>query len=90
MDDKTVAMLENFFSGYERKIADLKQNGEMSLIEGKKPLSFSGFRFLANEALDQHKDTNLGILCFSFVAYVRSHLMGRRRDGNCFPISQRR
>jgi hypothetical protein len=29
MDEKSVAMLENFFSGYyERKIADLKQNGE--------------------------------------------------------------
>jgi hypothetical protein len=46
-------MLENYFAGYERKIADLKKVGEMSLMEGKHPLSFGGYRFIANEEIKE-------------------------------------
>jgi hypothetical protein len=60
-------MLENFFAGYERKIADLKQVGEMSLMEGKQPLSFGGYRFIANEAIKQCNDFNQSILAHLFL-----------------------
>jgi len=40
-----------FFAGYKRQIAGLKQAGEMSLTEGKAPMSFPGYRFLAEQAV---------------------------------------
>jgi hypothetical protein len=40
-----------FMRGYKRKIADKKQNGEMKIFEGKRPISFKGFILLARHAL---------------------------------------
>jgi hypothetical protein len=60
-------MLKNFFGGYQRKIANLKQNGVMSVVEGKQPLSFKGYKFLATKALAQQRDYNLSILCHFFL-----------------------
>lgn len=37
--------------GYKRKVADLKQNGEMRLGEGKCGLSFDAYKFLATLAI---------------------------------------
>jgi hypothetical protein len=53
LESKINSILENYFAGYERKIADLTQVGEMSLMEGKQPLLFVGYRFIANEAIKQ-------------------------------------
>jgi len=52
-------MISDFLGGYARKIADLKQTGEMSLIEGKRPLSFAGYRYLAEQCLEQSTDYKL-------------------------------
>ena len=46
---------QEFFNGYKRKIGELKQDGEMTSKEGKDPLSFSGYRFIALKALE-HKE----------------------------------
>ena len=40
-------MMEQFFKGNNRKIAQMKQDGVMSIIEGKQPMSFKGYKFLA-------------------------------------------
>jgi hypothetical protein len=68
-------MLKNFFGGYHRKIASLKQDGVMSIIEGKQPMSFKGYKFLARKALEQEGDFNLSIfshffllLCWNLIA----------------------
>lgn len=42
--------LKKFFGGYMRKIAGLEQDGEMSIVEGKMPLSFRGYKYLAGKA----------------------------------------
>ena len=44
--DQTEKMLENFPKGYNRKIAQMKQDGIMSIIEGKQPMSFKGYKLL--------------------------------------------
>lgn len=68
-------MLKNFFGGYQRKIANLKQDGVMSIIEGKQPMSFKGYKFLASRALSQESDYNLSVfshffllLCWNLIA----------------------
>jgi hypothetical protein len=42
-------------------IAKLKQDGVMSIVEGKQPMSFKGYKLLATKALEQCKDRNLAI-----------------------------
>jgi hypothetical protein len=61
------SMLKDFFQGYERKIAELKQSGEKAIIEGKQPLSFSGYRFLAKKAFRQSTDHMQGIFAHFFL-----------------------
>lgn len=65
-DDQT-HFFSDFFAGYKRQIADLKQTGEISLTEGKAPMSFSGYRFLANQAVvnNQEGDSYLGFFCMA-------------------------
>jgi hypothetical protein len=60
-------MMEHFFKGYNRKIAQMKQDGFIPLIEGKQPISFKGYKFLASKALDQLVDYNISISCHLFL-----------------------
>jgi hypothetical protein len=60
-------MSNKFLHGYERTIAELKQKGKMSIIEGKRPISFSGYRYLARKALQCSFDFKLGIFAHSFL-----------------------
>jgi hypothetical protein len=57
--EDTLKMFKQFLEGYVRTIAQLKQDGVMALIEGKQPMSFNGFKFLAAKALEQKTDLNL-------------------------------
>ena len=41
-----VNSVEDFIGGYKRKIGQLKLSGVMSLVEGKQPVPFDGYRFL--------------------------------------------
>lgn len=68
-DEEADKMLKDFFDGYERKIADLKQKGEISTMEGKQPLTFAGYMFLANKALRTQTDFNLNIFAHTFLLF---------------------
>ena len=61
-------MLKEFFAEYQRKIALLKQDGVMSIVEGKLPLSFRGYKFLPCKAMEQTTDYSASIfLNFSLI-----------------------
>jgi hypothetical protein len=75
LTEDILKMFKQFFEGYVRTIAQLKQDGVMALIEGKQPMSFKGFKFLASKALEQKTDLNLAIfshlyliLCWNLIA----------------------
>ncbi len=38
-----------FISGYKKTVGDLKQDGTMSCFEGKRPLSFEGYKLLCSQ-----------------------------------------
>ena len=60
-------MLKNIFGGYQRKIANLKQDGVMPIIEGKQHLSSKGCKFLASRANSQESDYNLSVFSHFFL-----------------------
>ena len=68
-------MLKEFFAEYQRKIALLKQDGVMSIVEGKLPLSFRGYKFLSCKAMEQTTDYSTSIfsnfsliMCWNLIA----------------------
>lgn len=60
-------MMEQFFKGYSRLIAEMKQDGFIPLVEGKQPMSFPGYKFLANNAIEQLTDFNVTISCHLYL-----------------------
>ena len=51
------------------------QDGVISLVQGKQPMSFKGYKFLASRAIEQSKDFNISInshlyllLCWNLIA----------------------
>ena len=40
-----------FISGYKKSVGDLKQDGKMNCFEGKRPLSFEGYKILCRMLL---------------------------------------
>lgn len=75
ISDEIEKMFKQFFDGYVRTIAKLKQDGVMSIVEGKQPMSFRVYKFLASKAIEQEKDYNLAIfshlyllLCWNLIA----------------------
>ena len=66
--------LSNFMQGYKRKVGELKQNGLMSITEGRQPLAFSGYRLLALKFLQLQKNTQAlfawpyFLLCWNLMA----------------------
>ena len=50
-------VFKDTMSAYKRRIADLKSKGEMSIHEGKQPMSQSGYHYLAEAALKQNEDS---------------------------------
>ncbi|KAH9186568.1 hypothetical protein AeNC1_011456 [Aphanomyces euteiches] len=61
-------MMTKYSHGYRRHIANLKQSGEMSLVEGKSPMSVAGYRFLAKKAISAQND--FGLACFAHTFLV--------------------
>ena len=75
LTEDILKMFKQFFEGYVRTVAKLKQDGIMSIIEGKQAKSFRGYKFLAMKALEQSTDRNLAIfshlyllLCWNLIA----------------------
>lgn len=67
ISDDSLRMMEQFFKGYTRKIAQMKQDGILPLVEGKQPMSFRGYKFLASKAFEQQNDYNIAISCHLFL-----------------------
>lgn len=63
------AMSNEFFQGYQRRIATLKQSGEMSLVEGKRPISFEGYKYLAKKAQSQNGDYTQASFAHTFLVF---------------------
>lgn len=57
----------DFFAGYKRRIGDEKQEGLRPLIEGKSPLPFSAYTYIAETALKQETDFQLAIFAHAFL-----------------------
>ncbi|KAF0709314.1 hypothetical protein AaE_012913 [Aphanomyces astaci] len=69
MTDDMAAMMKDYVSGYKSdKFAKLKDSGEVPMTEGKAPLSFEGYRYLAQHAISSTTD-------FSLVATVHPFLV---------------
>ena len=74
-DDKTMIAFNKFAGGYKRLVADKKLNGEMKIQEGKSPITFQAYNFVAKEAMRTQGDHSLGcfahlflILCWTLMA----------------------
>ena len=48
--------ISDFCAGFKRKVGQLKQTGEMSVLEGKQPITFDGYIFLAQCAIESKND----------------------------------
>ncbi len=75
LDDQTTLTFASFSGGYKRLVAEKKLTGEMKMKEGKTPLTFAGYSFLAGVALKQSRDHQLGsfshlflLLCWNLMA----------------------
>ena len=65
MDDNITNKMAEYCSGYKRKVAQLKEDGELPMMEGKVAMSSTGYNFLAEIALTQDDDFNL----YTFIHY---------------------
>jgi hypothetical protein len=73
LKDDIEKFLKNFFGGYMRKIASLKQDGEMSIIEGKMPLSFRGYKYLAEKATMSREGNDNVTSCRDEKLFIFAH-----------------
>lgn len=61
-------IISEFLGGYERLVADLKKQGVLSMKEGKLPLSFVGYNYLAKQTWNYDgSDFNLNIFAHLFL-----------------------
>ena len=66
MSVTTVQMLEDLVGGFTRKVATLKQQGVISLTEGKMPLPYAAYQLLAQHTFSQNSD----FMSAGFCSYV--------------------
>ncbi|OQR88467.1 hypothetical protein THRCLA_22859 [Thraustotheca clavata] len=67
IEAKLVDMMRDFMQGYQRRVAELKEKGEMKITEGKEPISRDAYIFLAKEAILSHSDHLLNIMSHTFL-----------------------
>lgn len=67
--------INQFMGGYERRITALKRNGQMSMVEGKQPMTFAGYGALANYAITMTKSRIINI--WSYLSYSCLELDGQ-------------
>ena len=63
------ATLHEFIGGYERTVAELKLTGEMEMTEGKQPLDYKGYKYLASRAMKATEDTDLNVFAHCFLVF---------------------
>jgi hypothetical protein len=54
---------------YKREVATLKENGEMKFTEGKQPMSFRVYEYLARKALSSVHDFPLNFMAHTFLLF---------------------
>lgn len=67
-DDATQLAFNQFAGGYKRLVAEKKLVGEMKMQEGKSPITFQGYNFVAKEAMKSKNDH--GLACFSHLFLI--------------------
>ncbi|KAH9162981.1 hypothetical protein LEN26_000713 [Aphanomyces euteiches] len=67
--DKLSRLLSDYACGYKRKVAQLKDSGEMSINEGKRPITTQGFQCLAHMAMTYEKDHSLSTIVHPFLIF---------------------
>jgi hypothetical protein len=67
LDFEHQTMFSDMLTGYRRVVQKKKQDGEMDMHEGKYPLSFSGYRYLAKKAMAQTTDFPLAVFAHIFL-----------------------
>lgn len=67
--------IKSFLAGYERLIANLKKDGDIPLTEGKIPLSFGGYSFLAERALAPQKSVDSTVAEFELSIFAHVFLL---------------
>ena len=63
MDKDAQKTIKKILSGYKRKVANLKQQGVMKVIEGKVQITFDGYKTIAKKALSATVDFELNVNC---------------------------
>ena len=69
LDFESKTMFSDMMIGYRRVIQKKKQDGEIEIREGKFPLSFSGYRFLAKKAMQQSTDFQQTVFAHIFLLF---------------------
>ena len=74
-DDDAVIGMSDFSSGYKRLVAEKKLTGEMVVQEGKSPITFGGYNFVAEHAMTMKEDFQQSmfahlflLLCWNLIA----------------------
>ena len=67
MSPRVKLLFKETLDGFKRKVAEMKQRGEISQTEGKQPMTKRGYLYLAKEALTQTEDFNLYMFCHTFL-----------------------
>ncbi|KAH9125297.1 hypothetical protein AeMF1_004059 [Aphanomyces euteiches] len=67
--EKLNRLLADYACGYKRKVAQLKDSGEMSVNEGKRPITTQGFLYLAHMAMTYEKDRSLSTIVHPFLIF---------------------
>ncbi|KAF0704051.1 hypothetical protein AaE_015130 [Aphanomyces astaci] len=75
VSDELETLLADFACGYKRKVAQLKDSGDMAIGEGKRQMTFDGYCFLVAKALGSEAKHNLStmvhpflLLCWNLIA----------------------
>jgi hypothetical protein len=68
LDDALDLAFNQFSSGYKRLVAEKKLVGEMKMQEGKSPITFQGYNFVAKEAMIATSDH--GLACFAHLFLI--------------------
>ncbi|ETV82231.1 hypothetical protein, variant [Aphanomyces astaci] len=69
MHDELEARLKDFANGYKRHIAQLREDGEMPIGEGKLPMTVDGYAYLAKAALSARRDHFLAVNAHTFLLF---------------------
>ena len=68
LDDALELAFNQFSCGYKRLVAEKKLVGEMKMQEGKSPITFQAYNFVAKEAVIATSDYDLA--CFSHLFLI--------------------